>query len=463
MVDLATKLMEQAKAKGVVIGGGMVFTFLKAKGLSVGGSLVEEDMVDLATKLMEQAKAKGVELILPSDIACGDAFPADGKEVGFKVVPATEIPDGWLGLDNGPAATDEIKAALADCKTIIWNGPMGVFESSQFNKGTYDIAECLAELTEKNGATTIIGGGDSVSAVNKSGLSEKMSHISTGGGASLELLEGKVLPGVAALDEVEMAAAAFCGQRKEAPRSLTALKAKKSVEDLSEADLKGKTVLIRCDLNVPLNSDLVITDDTRITASIPTIKYLCEKGAKVLACSHLGRPKEGPEEKFSLKPVAKLMGELMGKEIKCAPDCKATDEVKSMVGEMSEGDVVILENTRFYKGETKNDPELAESMASLADLFVNDAFGTAHRAHSSTEGVTKFLKPNVSGYLLKKELDYLKDAVDAPVKPMAAIVGGAKVSTKIPVIESMLDKVDKLIIGGGMVFTFLKARGLSVG
>merc|ERR1719450_1906403 len=325
---------------------------------------------------------------------------------------------------------------------------MGVFESKQFNKGTYDIAECLAELTEKNGATTIIGGGDSVSAVNKSGLSEKMSHISTGGGASLELLEGKVLPGVAALDEVEMAAAA---------------KGKKSVEDLSEADLKGKTVLIRCDLNVPLNSDLVITDDTRITASIPTIKYLCEKGAKVLACSHLGRPKEGPEEKFSLKPVAKLMGELMGKEIKCAPDCKATDEVKSMVGEMSEGDVVILENTRFYKGETKNDPELAESMASLADLFVNDAFGTAHRAHSSTEGVTKFLKPCVSGFLLKKELDYLKGAVDAPSKPMAAIVGGAKVSTKIPVIESMLDKVDKLIIGGGMVFTFLKARGLSVG
>merc|ERR1719190_229931 len=157
------------------------------------------------------------------------------------------------------------------------------------------------------------------------------------------------------------------------------------------------------------------------------------------------------------------MGELMDKEIKCAPDCKATDEVKSMVEALKEGDVLILENTRFYKGETKNDPELAESMASLADLFVNDSFGTAHRAHSSTEGVTKFLKPNVSGFLLKKELDYLKGAVDNPKKPMAAIVGGAKVSTKIPVIESMLDKVDKLIIGGGMVFTFLQARGLSVG
>merc|ERR1719324_536115 len=451
------------KVDKLIIGGGMVFTFLKARGLSVGNSLVEDDFIELAQKLEKQAKEKGVELILPSDGAGGDEFPAGGKEVGFKVVPADEIPDGWLGLDNGPKATEEIKAALADCKTIIWNGPMGVFESPQFSKGTYDVAECIAELTEKKGAISIIGGGDSVSAVNKSGLAPKMSHISTGGGASLELLEGKVLPGVAALDEREVAAAAFCGQRKAPKASRTSLQAKKSVEDLGEADLKGKTVLIRCDLNVPLNAKLEITDETRITASVPTIEYLCGKGAKVLACSHLGRPKDGPEEKFSLKPVAKRMGELMKKDVKCAPDCMATDEVKAMVSDLSEGDVLVLENTRFYKGETKNDPELAESMASLADLFVNDAFGTAHRAHSSTEGVTKFLKPNVSGFLLKKELDYLKGAVDAPVKPMAAIVGGAKVSTKIPVIESMLDKVDKLIIGGGMVFTFLKARGLSVG
>lgn len=180
----------------------MVFTFLKAKGLKTGGSLVEDEFVPLAKELMEKAKAKGVEIILPSDIACGDAFPKDGKEVGFKVVSADAIPDGWLGLDNGPKATEEIKAALGNCKTIIWNGPMGVFESPQFAKGTYDVAECIAELTQKNGAISIIGGGDSVSAVNKSGLAPKMSHISTGGGASLELLEGKVLPGVAALDDL---------------------------------------------------------------------------------------------------------------------------------------------------------------------------------------------------------------------------------------------------------------------
>merc|ERR1712241_309588 len=303
----------------------------------------------------------------------------------------------------------------------------------------------MGELSGK-GCTTIIGGGDSVAAVEKAGVAEKMSHISTGGGASLELLEGKVLPGVAALNE-----------------KVDKVEIKKSVVDLSEGELKGKKVLIRCDLNVPLNSSLEITDETRITASIPTIEYLCSKGARVIACSHLGRPKDGPEEKFSLKPVAKRMSELMKKDIKCAPDCRATEEVKSVVDSMVDGDVVVLENSRFYKGETKNDTELAESMASLADLFVNDAFGTAHRAHSSTEGVTKYLKPCVSGFLLKKELDYLKGAVDAPQRPMAAIVGGAKVSTKIPVIESMLDKVDKLVVGGGMVFTFLKARGLSVG
>merc|ERR1712060_865063 len=189
------------KVDKLVIGGGMVFTFLKARGLSVGNSLVEEDFIELAKKLEAKAKEKGVEIILPSDIACGDEFPAGGKEVNLKVVPAGEIPDGWLGLDNGPKATEEIKTALSDCKTIIWNGPMGVFESPQFSKGTYDVAECIAELTEKDGAISIIGGGDSVSAVNKSGLAPKMSHISTGGGASLELLEGKVLPGVAALDE----------------------------------------------------------------------------------------------------------------------------------------------------------------------------------------------------------------------------------------------------------------------
>jgi len=237
--------------------------------------------------------------------------------------------------------------------------------------------------------------------------------------------------------------------------------AKKSVGDLSDADLSGKRVLVRCDLNVPL-AEGKITDDTRIRGSIPTIEYLVSKGAKVMLTSHLGRPKNGPEDKFSLAPVAPRLSELLGKEVTLINDCigPAVAEASS---KMNNGDVILLENSRFYKEEEKNDKGFAEKLAANADLFVNDAFGTAHRAHGSTEGVTAFLKPSVAGFLLQKELDYLQGAVDVPKRPFAAIVGGSKVSSKISVIEAMLNKVDKLILGGGMVFTFLKARGIDVG
>jgi phosphoglycerate kinase len=244
-------------------------------------------------------------------------------------------------------------------------------------------------------------------------------------------------------------------------RSSVVEMAKKSVGDLTEADLKGKRVLVRCDLNVPLDGK-TITDDTRIRASIPTVKYLSEKGAKVLLSSHLGRPKSGPEDKFSLAPVAPRLSELLGKEVNIAPDCIG-DAVTECVGKMADGDVLLLENTRFYKEEEKNVPEFAEKLAANADLFVNDAFGTAHRAHGSTEGVTKYLDTSVAGFLLQKELDYLDGAVSDPKRPFAAIVGGSKVSSKIGVIESLMEKVDKIVIGGGMVFTFLKARGLETG
>merc|ERR1712228_189554 len=235
----------------------------------------------------------------------------------------------------------------------------------------------------------------------------------------------------------------------------------KSIEDLGDADLKGKKVLIRCDVNVPLDGK-TITDDTRIRSSIPTIEFLKSKGAIVTVCSHLGRPKDGPEDKFSLAPCAERMGELLGQDVTLAPDCIG-DEVAKIVSEAKEGDVIMLENTRFYKEETKNEPGFVEKLAAPFDLFVNDAFGTAHRAHASTEGVTKFLQPSVSGFLLAKELEYLDGAVANGEKPMAAIVGGSKVSTKITVLEALLDKCDKVIIGGGMVFTFLKAKGLEVG
>jgi len=196
--------------------------------------------------------------------------------------------------------------------------------------------------------------------------------------------------------------------------------------------------------------------------SIPTIKFLQEKGAIVTVCSHLGRPKDGPEDKFSLAPCAERMAELLDNAVTLAPDCIG-DEVAKIVGDAKEGDVIMLENTRFYKEETKNDPDFVEKLAAPFDIFVNDAFGTAHRAHASTEGVTKFLSPAVSGFLLAKELKYLDGAVSNGETPMAAIVGGSKVSSKITVLDALLDKCDKIVIGGGMVFTFLKAKGLNVG
>ena len=239
------------------------------------------------------------------------------------------------------------------------------------------------------------------------------------------------------------------------------LDAKASIEDLSDADLKGKKVLVRCDLNVPLDGK-TITDDTRIRSSVPTIEYLKSKGAIVSVCSHLGRPKSGPEDKFSLGPCAERLGELLGQPVTLAPDCIG-DEVAKIVKDAKEGDVILLENTRFYKEEEKNEPGFVEKLAAPFDLYVNDAFGTAHRAHASTEGVTKFLKPSVGGYLLAKELEYLDGAVNEGKKPLAAIVGGSKVSSKITVLNALLDKCDKIVIGGGMVFTFLKAKGYGVG
>ena len=205
-----------------------------------------------------------------------------------------------------------------------------------------------------------------------------------------------------------------------------------------------------------------ITDDTRIRAAIPTLKYLSDNGAKVVLTSHLGRPKSGPEDKFRLTPLVPRLSELLGKKVTKTNDCIGDEVVKAVAG-LSNGDVLLLENVRFYKEEEKNDPEFAKKLASVADLYVNDAFGTAHRAHASTEGVTKYLSPSVAGFLLQKELEYLDGAVSNPKRPFAAIVGGSKVSSKIGVIESLLAKCDVLILGGGMIFTFLKAQGLNVG
>lgn len=232
---------------------------------------------------------------------------------------------------------------------------------------------------------------------------------------------------------------------------------KKTVKDL---DVQGKKVLVRVDFNVPLDDQQNITDDRRIVSALPTIRYLLDHGAAVILMSHLGRPKGQVQPEYSLGPVATRLSELLAQPVRMVPDCVGPD-VQAAVAAMNPGDVVLLENLRFHNEETKNEPEFARQLASLADLYVNDAFGTAHRAHASTEGVTHYL-PAAAGFLMEKELDFLGKAVESPKHPFVAILGGAKISDKIGVIDNLLGKVDKLIIGGGMANTFLKAQGYAV-
>jgi 3-phosphoglycerate kinase len=234
---------------------------------------------------------------------------------------------------------------------------------------------------------------------------------------------------------------------------------KKTIEDVQ---VSGKKVLVRCDFNVPLDGDGNITDDNRIRAALPTIKYLLENNAAVILCSHMGRPKGEFNMKYSLKPVAARLSELLGKEVPLAADVIG-DSAKAMAAALKPGDAMLIENVRFHKEEEKNDPAFAKELASLAEMYVNDAFGTAHRAHASTEGVTHFLTPCVAGYLIGKELGVMGAALENPVRPFLAILGGAKVSDKIGVIKNLLDKVDVLLIGGGMSYTFQKALGGHVG
>ena len=238
--------------------------------------------------------------------------------------------------------------------------------------------------------------------------------------------------------------------------------AKRSLSSLSSNDLQGKRVLVRVDFNVPLNDSGAITDDTRIRAALPTIGDLRNKGAKVILAAHFGRPKGQVNDAMRLTPVAARLSELLGTPVVKTESCIGAD-AEAKVAAMADGDVVLLENVRFFAEEEKNDPGFAAKLAALADVYVNDAFGAAHRAHASTEGVTKALSPSVAGHLMEKELQYLQGAIDEPNRPLAAIVGGSKVSSKIGVLEALIDKCDKILVGGGMIFTFYKARGLSVG
>jgi phosphoglycerate kinase len=231
---------------------------------------------------------------------------------------------------------------------------------------------------------------------------------------------------------------------------------------INDIDLKNKKVLVRVDFNVPLDDNLNITDDNRITSTLPTIKKIISDGGMAVLMSHLGRPKGKPNPKYSLKPVAARLSQLLGKEVILTPDCIG-DQVKAMVNSLKPGDVILLENLRFHEEEEKNNPEFAKQLAELGDVYVNDAFGSAHRAHASTEGLTKFMSVSVAGYLMQKELDYLGGAIENPKRPYLAILGGAKISGKIDVIMNLFDKVDSMIIGGGMAYTFYKAQGMEIG
>jgi len=233
---------------------------------------------------------------------------------------------------------------------------------------------------------------------------------------------------------------------------------KKTVKDI---DLKGKKVFVRCDFNVPMDENKVITDNRRIVAALPTIKYLIENNCKIILCSHLGRPKGEVKPEFSLKPVATELSKQLGVEVKIAEDVIG-ESAKSLASNLNEGEVMLLENVRFHREETDNSPEFAKELASMAEIYVNDAFGAAHRAHASTAGIAAYL-PAVSGFLIEKELTFLGNALENPERPFVAILGGAKVSDKIGVIDSLLEKVDTLMIGGGMAYTFFKAQGYSVG
>lgn len=231
---------------------------------------------------------------------------------------------------------------------------------------------------------------------------------------------------------------------------------------VKDVDCRGKRVFCRVDFNVPLDSEGRISDDNRIVAALPTIRHILGQGGRLILASHLGRPKGEPKAEFSLRPVANHLAQLLNQPVLMAPDCIGS-EVEKLAQALEDGQIMLLENVRFHAGETANDPQFSRQLANLAELYVNDAFGTAHRAHASTAGVAQLLSPAVAGFLIEKEIQYLGQAVANPVRPLVAIIGGAKVSDKLPAIENLLDKVDTLLIGGGMAYTFLRAQGFSLG
>ncbi len=430
-IDIIEALLD--KVDHLIIGGGIAFSFIKAMGGEIGSSICEDSFVEAAGRIIHQAKKKDVSLHLPVDFVVADSF--DREDAVIEHHEAGNIPEGFMGLDIGIKSAQNFAGVLESSSTILWNGPMGVFEKPLFASGTLKIAMAVARATDK-GAFSLVGGGDSIAAVNKYSLAHKISYISTAGGALLEYIEGKKLP------------------------SIKAIKQSYSIDDYN---FKDKKILVRVDFNVPLNEKGEITDDTRIVTAIPTLYKLLEDGGSIIIMTHLGRPKGEFDESLSSKVLIPRLQELLGREIKFASDCIGED-AESKASTLKSGEVLLLENLRFHPEESAGDEGFAEKLAKLGDVYVNNAFGTAHRAHASTYHIAKFFPGNrMLGYLIESEINNINRVLNKSVSPVTAIIGGSKVSTKINIIKAMIDKVDNIIIGGGIVFTFARAMGGKTG
>ncbi len=420
------------KIDNLLIGGGIAFTFAVAKGYNVGNSLVEADYISVAKRILETAEKLNVNIQLPVDCLIADK---NGNDANIEHCEFSEIPDGWTALDIGIKTVDVFAEIIENSKTLLWDGPLGVYEMPHFSYGTLKLGLSVARATDK-GLYSVVGGGNTIAALNKYSLAHKISHISSAGGALLEYFEKKNLPSIKAIIE------SF------------------SIDDYN---FYGKKALIRVDFNVPLDNNNEIVDNTRIITAIPTIRKILTDGGSVILMTHLGRPKGEYEEKYSVKHIVPYLSKTLETTVKFAPDCIGK-EAYEMSKNLKPREVMILENLRFNPLETKNDEGFAKKLAGLGDVYIMNAFGTAHRAHASTYMIAKFFPDDkMLGYLVESEINNIDRVLYKGEKPFTAIIGGSKVSTKIDIIRALMEKVDNLIIGGGIAFTFIKAMGGSIG
>ena len=420
------------KIDNLIIGGAIAYTFAKARNYQVGDSLVDESCVKVAQRILKNAKSFDVDIYLPQDCIIADK---NRNDANIDHCEFSKIPEHWTALDIGIKTVDSFAEVIENSKTLLWDGPMGVYEMTHYAFGTLKIALSVARATDK-GLHSVVGGGDTIAALNKYKLAHKVSYVSSAGGALLEYIKGKNLPSIKAIKETF------------------------SIDDYN---FYGKRALIRVDFNVPLNSDFEITDDTRIVTAIPSIRKITSDGGSVILMTHLGRPKGTYEEKYSVKHIVPYLSKILETDVKFADKCIGT-ETEKLASELKPGEVMILENLRFTDKEINADEEFASQLAKLGDVYIMNAFGTAHRAHASTYTIAKFFpETKMLGYLVESEINNINRVLKKGEKPFTAIIGGSKVSTKIDIIRALMEKVDNLIIGGGIAFTFIKAMGGSIG